>query len=193
MAKNTIDTTDASERLIESQRLGRTNERHDQTKAAEARKTHSDARGLSKAEMIARFRTEMFHNVLPQPPEIPGYHCCWLSTTNQYDPIAHREAMGYERVTPEEMPGMQHITIDSGQFAGCIGHKEMVLFKLPIDLYQEYMKIAHHERPYEQEERVRETARYIQETAREGGAAVYLGDGTSEFINARQRREPTFE
>lgn len=186
-------TKDASELLIERERMGRTDERHDQTKNADARKSHSDERGLSKAEMIARFRTEMFNNVLPNPPELEGYHCCWLSTTNQYDPIAHREAMGYERVRPEEMPGMQHITIDQGPFAGCIGHKEMVLFKLPNDLYQAYMKIAHHERPYEQEERVRETARYVQEMAREGGGQVYLGDGTSEFVNTRLRREPTFE
>jgi len=188
MAKN----TDASEILIERERSGRTAEKYENTKAADQRKPHSDERGLSKAEMIARFRTEMFNNVLPQPPEIPGYHCCWLSTTNQYDPIAHREAMGYERVTPEEMPGLQHITIDQGQFAGCIGHKEMVLFKLPSDLYQAYMKVAHHERPYEQEERVRDTARYVKEMAREGGADVYLGDGTADFLNARQRREPTF-
>jgi len=181
---------DASELVIERERQGRDNEQAESVR--ENRKPIADERGLSTAELIAKFRTEMFNNVLPRVPEIPGYHTCWLSLNHQNDPIAHRESQGYTRVTPQELPGMAHMTVGDGPYAGCIGHREMVLFKIPIEVYQAYMKIAHHERPYEQEERVRDTARRMREIAREGGADVYLGDGTSELVNARLNREPTF-
>lgn len=184
-------TTDASEILIEQTRQGRTNER-----VEEARKPIADERGLSTEELMARFRTAMFTNVLPLPPELIlkgiKYHLIWLSTNNDGDPIAQREAQGYSRVLPEELPGFQHMTVESGRFAGCIVHREMVLYKLPHEVWQGYMSIAHHERPYEQEEMVRDSHREMRERAREGGAEVYLGDGTSEFLNARLRRDPTF-
>lgn len=183
--------TDASEKLIQKIRQGRPNERQE-----EKRESVSDARGMSNEELMARFRTAMFTNVLPLPPELVldgiTYHTIWLSTTNQGDPIAQREAQGYTRVLPEEMPGFCHMTVDSGQFAGSIVHREMILYKIPADLYQGYMAVNHHERPYAEEEKIRDTARYVKEMAREGGADVYLGDGTSEILNSRLRRNPTF-
>jgi len=184
-------TKDASERLIEKTRQGRTNERQEDVK-----QSFADVHGLTNDEMMARFRTSMYNNVLPLPPElvIKGvmYHTIWLSTTNDGDPIAQREAQGYTRVLPEEMPGFQHLSVESGRFAGCIVHREMVLYKIPKDLWLGYMSINHHERPFEEEEKIRDTARYVKEMAREGGADVYLGDGTAEILNARLRRNPTF-
>lgn len=185
-------TKDASELLVERERLGRTNERAEDSRDADKRPSIPETRGLSKAELIARFRTEMFNNVLPALPDMPGYHLCWVSTTNQNDTVNHRETMGYERVKPEDLPGMEHITLTQGNFAGCIGMNEMVAMKLPTDLYQEYMRINHHERPYSEEEKIRETVRYLKDQAQDGGASVYLGDGTNEMFNSRLRREPTF-
>lgn len=188
MGKQTID---ASEILIEKARQGRTNERIE-----EVRKPMSDERGLSVEELAQRFRVANFTNVLPLPPELTigriAYHTIWLSTNNDGDPIAQREAQGYTRVLPEEIPGFQHMTVDSGRFAGCIVHREMVLYKLPKELWEIYMKINHHEKPYEEEEKIRDTARYVKDVARDGGADVYLGDGTSELVNARLRRDPIF-
>jgi hypothetical protein len=163
-------------------------------RVAEKREPVSEARGLTKEQLAARFRVQMYNNALPQLPSdaVPGFHLCWLSTTNKYDSIASREAMGYERVKPEEMPGFDHIVIKSGNFAGCIGHEEMVLFKLPLDLWEQYMTIAHHDRPFDEEERVRDVARYLKDIAREGGGDVYLGEGTQEIVNQRKSRTPTF-
>lgn len=172
------------------ERAPRASERTDE-RTADRRRSVSDVRGLSKAELIAKFRTEMFNNVLPSVPEIAGYHLCWLSTSNQYDSIPHRESLGYERVKPEDLPGMDHITITQGAFGGCIGLNELVLFKLPIDLWHEYMRIAHDERPYESEERVREIVNYARNAAQEGGGDVYLSGGTQEMMSTR-RRTPTF-
>jgi hypothetical protein len=179
--------SDASEIVID-----RAQKRHETTRDAEKRKPVTDERGPTEEQLAAKFRLQMYNNALPELSEIPGYHLCWLSTTNKYDSIASREAMGYERVKPEEMPGMDHITVKTGMFAGCIGHEEMVLFKLPMSLWQQYMTIAHHERPWDEEERIRDVARYVKDIAQDGGGDVYLGDGTREILNSRKPRNPTF-
>ena len=182
--------SDASEELIE-----RTSRGPRPGRVAEKREPISESRGLTPEQYAARFRTQMYNNALPQIPEIPGYHTCWLSTTNKYDSIASREAQGYTPVKPEELKGFgsfDHIVVKDGRFAGTIGHEEMVLYKLPLDLFHEYMAIAHNERPFEEEEKVRDVARYLKDVARDGGSDVYLGDGTQELLNARRPRTPTF-
>lgn len=163
-----------------------------ESRIADKRQSQDVARGPSEEELVARFRMEMFNNALPEIPPIKGWHLCWLSTTNKYDSIASREAKGYVRVSPDEVPGMQHVTVKDGRFAGCIGHEEMVLYKLPISLWQQYMEVAHHERPYDEEERIRDVARYVKELAQDGGGDVYLGDGTKEILTSRKPRTPSF-
>lgn len=188
VAEEVIDDVEMSMESDSGERLARDNDRG--SRESERRQTTNATRGLTKSELIAKFRSEMFNNVLPETPQIPGYHLCWLSTTNAYDSIQHREALGYERVKPEDLPGLDHITLTQGSFVGCIGLNELVLFKVPMDLWREYMSIAHHERPFGEEEKIRDAVRYVQETAREGGGDVYLGNGTSEI--GRSRRQPTF-
>ena len=163
-----------------------------ESRIADQRKPQAAARGPSEEELVARFRMEMFSNALPDIPPSDGWHFCWLSTTNKYDSITSREARGYVRVHPDEVPGMEHIVVKEGRFAGCIGHEEMILYKLPTSLWQKYMEVAHHERPYNEEERVRDVARYVKDMAQDGGGDVYLGDGTKELLNARRPRTPTF-
>lgn len=168
--------------------------RHAVSREAAAKRTKiADERGLSREQMIAKFRNEMFANVMPTLPDIPGYHLCWLSTTNQYDSLAHREAIGYERVKPEDLPGFDHITIASGPYAGCIGLNELILAKIPVDIWHEYMKIAHDERPYAEEEKIREVVKYMQDKMVDGGAQEpYLGDGFRDIMTTR-RRQASFE
>jgi hypothetical protein len=151
-----------------------------------------DTRKASKQELISRFRTEMFNNVLPKVPDIPGFHLCWLSANSSYDTIQHRETIGYELVKPSEIPGFDHVIMKDGPHAGYVGLKEMVLAKLPLDLYHEYMRIAHHDRPNEEQGKLRDTLRFIQDTAREGGADVYIGDGTNDMMQIRNPA-PVFE
>lgn len=166
--------------------------RHSDTREAAARESLLGERGRSKAEMIRAFATEMYNNILPETPKIEGYHTCWVSTTNASDTPQRRESHGYERVHPEDIPGYDHITLTQGIFVGCIGLNEMILMKLPIDLWHTFMKIAHADRPFEQEDRVRDAVRYVQEIAREGGGDVYLGNGTNEILGGSRRRTPTF-
>ena len=173
-------------------RIGKTSGSIGKTGDADRIARDVGARKATKSELIARFRTEMFNNVLPKIPDIPGYHLCWLSANSTYDTIQHRETIGYELVRPDEIPGFDHVTVKDGPHAGYVGLKEMVLAKLPLELYHEYMKIAHHDRPNEEQGKLRDTVRFIQETARDGGADVYIGDGTNEIMQSRNPA-PIFE
>jgi len=138
------------ERLKRSDDDGR-----DNRNAADAERTDKDGTAFSASERRSNFRDEWAQNALPQPPDIPGYHLCWLSTTNSYDPIHKRMRMGYEPVKAEEVPGFETYKMRSGEFEGFVACNEMLLFKVPSDLYQEMMSYFHHEKPLEDEEMIR--------------------------------------
>lgn len=165
--------------------------RHDQTRESDRRQPLSDDAERTRADYIKAFAQEMYNNILPETPKIPGYHTCWISTTNTSDTPQRREAHGYTRVRPDDLPGYDHITLTQGSFAGCIGLNEMILMKLPVDLWHAFMKISHEDRPYEQENTVRDVVRYLQEQARDGGGDVYLGTGMDALMRS-QRRSPNF-
>jgi hypothetical protein len=101
------------------------------------------------------FRDEFLQQSLPTAPEIPGFHSCWLSTTNQYDPIHRRMQIGYVPVKAEEVPGFEHYKVKSGEMEGFISVNEMVLYKLPEEIYQEYMAEVHHHAPMDEQEKIK--------------------------------------
>ena len=47
-------------------------------------------------------------------------------------------------------------TSQGGEFDGCIQCNEMLLFKLPIETFNDLMTIYHHDMPMEQESSIRE-------------------------------------
>ena len=72
------------------------------SRASEDRaRSSADTSLASSQERRKMFRSEWIQESLPKPPEIPGFHLCWLSTTNGYDPIHKRVRMGYEPVRVE--------------------------------------------------------------------------------------------
>lgn len=107
-----------------------------------------------RRRMFREFKQE----ALPTPPPTPGWHYCWLSTTNQYDPIYKRTRMGYTPVKADEILDFKHLVNKSGEYEGCISVNEMLLFKLPQEVYQEIMEEYHHNMPLEEEERIRQNA-----------------------------------
>lgn len=123
--------------------------------SADAERTQKDGTAFSSPERVFNFRDEWSANALPTPPEIPGYHQCWLSTTNSYDPIHRRMRMGYEPVKADEVEGFETFKMRSGEFAGFVGCNEMMLFKIKIEVYQDMMAYFHHERPLEDEEAIK--------------------------------------
>jgi hypothetical protein len=133
---------------------------------------------IARKERLDAFRDKWANSALPDLPKdiIPGFHLCWLSTTNTYDSIDKRMALGYEPVKAGELgKGFEALgKMSSGKFEGCVSCNEMVLFKLPEDVYQEVMRMLHLEDPLEHQRNI--TAQ-VRDTAQgnKGGRSVLEG------------------
>jgi hypothetical protein len=66
---------------------------------------------------------------------------------------------GYEPVRAVEVPGFAQYNVTQGEFEGCVACNEMLLFKIPQELYQEVMQYFHYELPQEDEEMLRANAK----------------------------------
>jgi hypothetical protein len=155
----------------------------------------TESRVLSDEERIRAYRMEKHKSQLPDLPLIDGWHTCWLTTTNPQDPIHRRVEMGYEPIKPEDVAGWNHSTQKSGEFAGCISVNEMLAFKLPMSLYEAYMKHSHHDEPNEQAYAIYENAMDQNEEARNQNSNIEVGDGISELRRSGEAHlvKPRFE
>lgn len=138
-------------------------------------------RELSDADRLEMFRMAMFNDALPNIPDIPGYHVCWLSTENPRDTIQRREMLGYIPVTQADAPGLTNITVKTGEYAGLIAVKEMVAYKLPMSLYQAFMKEAHHDAPRREEEKISEAAESLAAQAGANAGPLIEDEGFQEL------------
>ena len=149
-------------------------------RAAEAvsNRNTASSEDIARRERLDAFRDKWQNSALPDLPQdaIPGFHLCWLSTTNTYDSIDKRMALGYEPVKAAELgKGFEALgKMSSGKFEGCVSCNEMVLFKLPEDIYQEVMRMLHLEDPLEHQRNI--TAQ-VRDTAQgnKGGRSVLEG------------------
>jgi hypothetical protein len=146
---------------------------------------------VSNDDRLAMFRNQLFNSALPELPEIPGYHLCWLTTTNPRDSIIMRQRLGYELIKATEFPGFDLVTQKTGEYVGCIAVNEMLAAKLPLELYEMYMREAHHEAPNREEEKIADTLTQIQESARGVKAEVLVEKGSAEF--GKNSAAPRFE
>ena len=150
----------------------------------------TENRAISDDERVAMFRQQFYQSSLPDLPKIPGWHLCWLTTTNPRDSIQTRIRLGYEPVKPEDVPGWEYATLKTGDWTGLIGVNEMLAFKLPISLYEKYMREAHHDAPMREEEKLSDTAEFLEQQARASKSRIDMGDGTREI---GQEREAIFD
>jgi len=123
---------------------------------------------VSAEERRKMWKDEWTQSALPQVPELKGFHLCWLSTTNSYDSIDKRMRLGYTPVMAEEIPGYENWRVKAGEHVGFIACNEMLLFKIPLDRYQEVMAYFHHEAPLEETEKIRRNAEQNQGSDRSG-------------------------
>lgn len=148
----------------------------------------TESREVSEDDRLEMFRNQLFNDALPDLPDIPGYHVCWLTTTNPRDPIHRRMQLGYEPVKPEEVPGMEYASVKTGEWSGFIGVNEMLAFKLPSSLYEKFMQEAHHNAPLREEDKLDEAAQLMRQQAERAGSTVYEGDGMSEMREYKPRQ-----
>jgi hypothetical protein len=150
-----------------------------QSRAAEDR-TITENREMTDDERLEMFRMNLYNDHLPNIPDIPGYHVCWLTTTNKSDTIQQRSRLGYELIRAEDVPGLELVTQKTGEYAGCVAVNEMLAAKLPLSLYYRYMQEAHHDAPLREEEKLEETAMLMKEQAERAGGRLLESDGMRE-------------
>jgi hypothetical protein len=150
----------------------------DRVQETKERIASEDPDNKSKRERAEAFRDKWQNSALPDLPGgiIPGFHLCWLSTTNNYDSIDKRVALGYEPVKASELgKGFEGLgKMSSGKFEGCVSCNEMVLFKLPEEIYQEVMRMMHLEDPLDHQRNI--TAQ-VRQSAQEGKGGRSILDG----------------
>lgn len=137
----------------------------------------------SAQERRRMFRQEWIQESLPKPPDIPGFHLCWLSTTNGYDPIHKRMRMGYEPVKVEEVPGFENYKVKAGEHTGFVACNEMLLYKIPQEIYQQIMEELHHFAPQDEADKIRVQAENLQGARDSNGRRLGMveGEGISEL------------
>jgi len=137
------------------QRLKKSNGVGRDSRAVMDNSRQAPEQNFASQERRRMFRDEFAQEALPTAPDIPGFHCCWLSTTHQYDPIHKRMRIGYTPVKADEVPGFENFRVKAGEMEGFVACNEMVLYKIPVDIYQEYMAEVHHYAPMDEQEKIK--------------------------------------
>ena len=150
----------------------------------------TESRELSDDDRVEMFRQQFIQAALPDLPKIPGYHTCWLTTTNPRDSIQARIRLGYEPIKPEEVPGWEYVSIKTGEWQGFVGVNEMLAFKLPMSLYKKYMQAVHFDAPNDEEARLADTNETFKEQAQRMGSRMDEGDGMSAMRESAKVRAP---
>jgi hypothetical protein len=148
---------------------------------------------ISTQERRRMWSEEWTQSALPKLPNMDGWHLCWLSTTNSYDSIDKRMRLGYVPVKADELPGYEDYRVKSGEHIGYISCNEMLLFKLPMDIYQEVMLYQHHEKPREEAEKIRVQVENLQGQRDSHGKSLVSVEGEGiGSIEQQPNRIPVF-
>ena len=147
---------------------------------------------ISKQERRKMWSDEWTQSALPKVPEIPGWHLCWLSTTNGYDSIDKRMRLGYVPVRADELPGFDNYRVKAGEDVGFIACNEMRLYKLPMDVYQEVMTQMHHDAPNEESDKVQVQVEQLQGNRDSSGRSLGSVEGEGFGNLNRNVQTPVF-
>lgn len=149
---------------------------------------------ISTQERRRMWSEEWTQSALPKLPHLEGWHLCWLSTTNSYDSIDKRMRLGYVPVKADEIPGFEEYRVKSGEHIGFVSCNEMLLFKLPMDIYQEVMAYQHHERPREEAEKIKVQMENLQGQRDSNGRPLLSVEGEGfGSIEQQPNRTPVFQ
>jgi glycine cleavage system pyridoxal-binding protein P len=101
--------------------------------------------------------------------------------------------IGYELVRHEELSYLgEQNRVQSGEFAGCVSINELILAKIPVELYQEIMLINHHEKPMQEEELLRANMESDETDSNGRPLGETFGEGIQNLAKRTVRR-PAFE
>jgi len=159
----------------------------------EASRIAPEQKFTSSQERRRMWSEEWTQTALPKLPTVDGWHLCWLSTTNSYDSIDKRMRLGYVPVKADELPGYEDYRVKAGEHVGFISCNEMLLFKLPMDIYQEVMLYHHHERPREEVDKIKVQLESLQGQRDSNGRPLMSVEGEGiGSIDQQPNRIPVF-
>ena len=157
----------------------------------------SQDREVTDADRLDMLKRSLFQASLPDLPKIPGHHVCWLTTQNPRDPVHGRIRLGYTLLTTADAPEFATLAAKTGEYQGHIMVNEMIAAKLPIHLYEAFMRECHFDQPLQQEEAIYNDAMSVSEqaaqAARRGGRmkGPIIEAGVEE-MGSMDREPPTF-
>ena len=161
-----------------------------ETRASEdASRAAPEEKFMSAQERRKMWSDEWTQSALPKLPDLPGWHLCWLSTTNGYDSIDKRIRLGYVPVKSDELPGYENYRVKAGEHVGFIACNEMILHKIPMEVYQDIMLQVHHEAPQEEADKIRVQLESLQGARDSHGKS--LGKVEGEGFGDIDRNVPT--
>jgi hypothetical protein len=165
-----------------------------ETRNEDASRAAPEDKFISTQERKKMWSEEWTQSALPKLPTLSGWHLCWLSTTNSYDSIDKRIRLGYVPVKSEEFPGYEDYRVKAGEHVGYISCNEMLLFKLPMDVFQEVMTHMHHDKPREESEKIRVQVENLQGARDSNGRSLVSteGEGLGNFSDNQSNRTPVF-
>jgi hypothetical protein len=155
-------------------------------RVADEREMHdrdvTEEREFSDDQRFEMFVDGHMQSVLPNLPYRPGFHVCWLTTSNARDSIANRIRFGYRPLRVESIPGWDGITSKVGDLEGIVSVNEMIAAEIPLSLYYRYMRENHYTLPLAEEEKLRGQVDQLGEEAARYGARMTEGDGTRDHL-----------
>lgn len=190
MSNKNVPNRPSDNRLVRNTARDEGGDTRESRETADHSRENDDGHALTMDERKALLRREWEADLLPSIEDPNGYwHYCWLSTTNNTDPIYRRLKLGYELVKYEVMStlGIQN-QITSGEFVGCVSINEMILARIPQELYREIMTINHHERPMTEEELLKANSVMDEEDSEGNRLGMAFGDGINRL--GENRRAP---
>lgn len=158
--------------------------------SADADRVIKDGNTLTAEERRRLLREEAVQEILPKLPEIPGYHVCWLTTTNATDSLFKRYRLGYSLIRASEVPGYEQWEAKGGEYDGVIACNEMLAAKIPYQTYIDLMTIYHHDIPNEEEASIREKLKSKVMADTKGNNVEFIEEG--EFAELGAPRTPSF-
>jgi hypothetical protein len=99
-------------------------------------------------------------------------------------------------VKAEELSGFDSFRVKSGEHAGFVSCNEMLLFKLPMDIYQAVMSKFHHSAPQEEAQKIEVQLENLQGQARDSSNRRLLqieGEGFGRYDKQQPNNAPIFE
>lgn len=161
------------------------------SRASQNRQVTED-RTTTDAERLEMFRAAHAQAALPDIPPIPGYHVVWLASNNSKDSLQMRHRQGYTPVVAEDVKGFEFVADKGGATDGLIRINEMVAYKLPMSLYNLYMRENHHYAPAREETKLTDAADAARQVLERKGSKVDTGDGVEALRVLEQVPVPDF-